>query len=239
MRARDFIVEFVAEGTEQTMSVPEILAYLKKVMGTESHQDWRNDVINNNDYFVLKNIPLSSLWIDLPMLDRANVEKYKQMDFSKSPPIVVGSNGHIIDGYHRANVAKALKVPTLKAWVGVKKQGLAEGAYDSETHSIKRRPLNVPLLIQKGAIFVTHPHSEQGWETGANVPDWQFSLITLHNVYHESWCADAKKYLKPKAYNQAAKQINQISDGKYNQILWSIEKLGIPEEQAFLDKNTA
>jgi hypothetical protein len=49
MRAREFITEFVAEGTEQTMSVLEILAYLKKVMGTESHQDWRNDVINNND----------------------------------------------------------------------------------------------------------------------------------------------------------------------------------------------
>ena len=127
--------------------------------------------------------------------------------------------------------------PTPQDWALRKKymkQSVAEGTYDSPTHSIKRRPLNVPLLMQKGAIFVTHPHGEQGWETGANVPDWQFSLITLMNIEQEPWCADAKKYLKPKAYNQAAKQINQISDGKYNQILWSIEKLGLGDE-AFLD----
>ena len=157
------------------------------------------------------------------------------MDFSKVPPIVLdGTTGFIIDGYHRVNVAKALGIPTIKAYVGTK--AIAEGTYDSETFNIKRRPLNVPLLIQKGAIFVTHPHGEQGWETGANIPDWQFSLITLHNLYHEPWCADAKKYLKPEAYNQASKQIHSVSDGKYNQILWSIQKLGIPEEQAFLDK---
>lgn len=46
------------------------------------------------------------------------------MDFSKAPPIVVSSDGNIVDGYHRANVAKALGVPTLKAWVGVKKQNV-------------------------------------------------------------------------------------------------------------------
>ena len=244
MRAREFITEFVAEGTEQTMSVPEILAYLKKVMGTESHQDWRNDVINNNDYFVLKDIPLSSLWIDLPMLDRANVEKYKSMDFSKSPPIVVGSNGHIIDGYHRANVAKALKIPTLKAWVGVKKQNVAEGTYDSETFNIKRRPLNVPLLIQRGAIFVTYPHGDDGWETDAK-EDWQFSLITLLNVLSGGWAAEAKQHLKPNSYKKAEQQINSsapnlgndtlVYDGKYNQILWSIKRLGLGE-QAFIDR---
>jgi GNAT superfamily N-acetyltransferase len=117
----------VTEGSEQKMSIKDTLAYLQKVMGTESHEDWRNDIINNNDYFVLKDIPLNSLWIDLPMLDKSNVEKYKQMDFSKAPSIVISSNGNIIDGYHRANVAKALNIPTLKAWVGVKKQGVTEG----------------------------------------------------------------------------------------------------------------
>ena len=54
----------VAEGSEQKMSVQDTLAYLKKVMGTESHQDWRNWIINNNEYFVLKNIPVNSLKSD-------------------------------------------------------------------------------------------------------------------------------------------------------------------------------
>ncbi len=113
-------LEGVTESQEQKISVKDILVYLKKVMGTESHEDWRNNVIDNNKYFVLKNIPLNSLWIDLPMLDKANVEKYKQMDFSKAPPIVIGSDGNIIDGYHRANVAKALGIKSIKAYVGVK-----------------------------------------------------------------------------------------------------------------------
>ena len=125
------------------------------------------------------------------------------------------------------------------------KDFLTEGTYDSETFNIKRRPLNVPLLIQKGAIFVTYPHGDQGWETDAKL-DWQLSLITLLNVEQEPWCKEAPKYRKPASYKRAEQQINSsapnlgndqlVYDGKYNQILWSIQKLGIPEEQAFLDK---
>ena len=122
-----YVKQGVAEGLGQKMSVKDTLAYLKKVMGTESHEDWRNHIVNTNEYFVLKDLPVSSLKSDLSGLDKANVEKYKQMDFSKAPPIVVGSDGNILDGYHRVNVAKALAVPALKAWVGVKKQGVAEG----------------------------------------------------------------------------------------------------------------
>ena len=123
-------VEGVTESQEQKISVKDILAYLKKVMGTESHEDWRNNVIDNNEYFVLKDIPLNSLWIDLPMLDKANVEKYKKMDFSKAPPIVIGSDGNIIDGYHRANVAKALGIKSIKAYVGAK--GVTENFADGK-----------------------------------------------------------------------------------------------------------
>ena len=125
------------------------------------------------------------------------------------------------------------------------KDFLTEGTYDSETFNIKRRPLNVPLLIQKGAIFVTYPHGDDGWETDAKL-DWQLSLITLLNIEQEPWCKEAPKYRKPASYKRAEQQINSsapnlgndqlVYDGKYNQILWSIQKLGIPEEQAFLDK---
>ena len=124
------------------------------------------------------------------------------------------------------------------------KDFLIEGTYDSNTFKQPRRPLNVPLLIQKGAIFVTYPHGDQGWETDAKL-DWQLSLITLLNVEQEPWCKEAPKYRKPASYKRAEQQINSsapnlgtdqlVYDGKYNQILWSIKKLGIPEEQAFLD----
>jgi hypothetical protein len=120
---------------------------------------------------------------------------------------------------------------------------LTEGTYDSTTFNQQRRQLNVPLLIQKGAIFVTYPHGEQGWETDAE-EDWAYSLITLYNVQQGGWTAEARKYLKPISYKRAEQQINSsapnlgsdqlVYDGKYNQILWSIKKLGL-DAKAFLD----
>ena len=121
---------------------------------------------------------------------------------------------------------------------------LTEGTYDSTTFNQQRRKLNVPLLIQKGAIYVTYPHGEQGWEADAK-EDWQFSLITLYNVQQGGWTAEARKYLKPESYKRAEQQINSsapnlgndqlVYDGKYNQILWSIKRLGLGE-QAFIDR---
>jgi hypothetical protein len=122
-------------------------------------------------------------------------------------------------------------------------QGVAEG-YDNTTFGIARRKLNVPALIKAGALFVTYPHGEQGWETD-NQEDWAFSLLSLYNVLQGGWPGEAKKYLKPASYKKAEQQINSsapnlgsdklVYDGKYNQILWSIKKLGIPDNIAFLD----
>ena len=136
----------------------------------------------------------------------------------------------------------------LRAWVVTfEKQGVAESAsgYSNTTFQIKRRKLNVPALIKAGAIFVTHPHGEQGWETD-NKEDWAYSLISLYNVMQGGWPSEAKKYVKPASYKKAEQQINSsapnlgsdqlVYDGKYNQILWSIKKLGIPDNVAFLDE---
>ena len=126
----------------------------------------------------------------------------------------------------------------------IREQGVAEG-YSNTTFNVDRRKLNVPDLIKAGAILVTQPHSEQGWETD-NKEDWAFSLLSLYNVLQGGWPSEAKKYLKPESYKQAEQQINSsapnlgsdklVYDGKYNQILWSIKKLGIPDNVAFLDK---
>ena len=128
-------------------------------------------------------------------------------------------------------------------------QGVAEGFYDSNpaTYDLPRRILNVPELIRRGAIFVTYPHDTPGWETDAQ-EDWQLGLISLYNVAKgPAWSVEAKKYLKPKSYKNAEHSINSsapnlgsdklVYDGKYNQILWSIKKLGIPDNVAFLDKD--
>lgn len=119
---------------------------------------------------------------------------------------------------------------------------ITEGTFDSFTFKIERKKLNVPLLIQRGAIFVTFPHGEQGWETDDNEA-WSYSLITLYNVMGGGWPAEAKKYLKPISYKHAENSINSskpnlgsdelVYDGKYNQILWSIKKLGL-KKQAFI-----
>jgi glycerol-3-phosphate cytidylyltransferase-like family protein len=124
-------------------------------------------------------------------------------------------------------------------------ENVAEG-YSNTTFNVDRRKLNVSALIQKGAILVTHPHGEQGWETD-NKEDWAFSLLSLYNVLQGGWASEAKKYLKPQSYKRAEQQINSsapnlgsdklVYDGKYNQILWSIKKLGIPDNVAFLDKD--
>ena len=115
------------------------------------------------------------------------------------------------------------------------------------TFNIERRKLNVPLLIEKGAIFITYPHGENGWETN-DKRDWSYSIITLVNVEdaNPKWQGEGNRpeYQKPKAYKQAEKIINsskpnlgssEIGDEKYQQILKSIEKLNIPEKEAFLD----
>jgi hypothetical protein len=107
----------VAEGVSNSMSTDDMIAYLRQHHDTNLHQDYLNH-LNTFSKFVLKDIPVNSIKTDLSGLDREKVEQYKQMDFSKAPPIVMGG-GYILDGYHRANVAKALGIPTIKAYVGI------------------------------------------------------------------------------------------------------------------------
>ena len=153
--------------------------------------------------------------------------------------------GTFVANVLQANGVKGLDTKKIYSIFKQPQQNIVEG-YDNTTFKVERRKLNVPALIKLGAIFVTYPHSEQGWETD-NEEDWAFSLISLYNVLKGSWPKEAKKYLKPNSYKKAAQQINSsapnlgsdklVYDGKYNQILWSIKKLGIPDNVAFLDND--
>ena len=105
--------------------------------------------------------------------------------------------------------------------------------------NIKRRKLNVPLLIRKGALFITYPHGEGGWEVD-DKEDWSYSIITLINVKEANpeWQKDGNnpEYQKSKSYKHAENIINsskpnlgssEIGDEKYQQILNSIKLLNI------------
>lgn len=102
------------------ISANEMIAYLRKHHDTNLHQDYL-DHINSFSEFVLQNIPISSIAkTSLAGLEKEKIDQYKTMDFSKSPPIVMG-DGYILDGYHRVNVAKARGIDSIKGYVGLKK----------------------------------------------------------------------------------------------------------------------
>ena len=103
----------------QELSSEEMVDYLRKHHDTNLHPEYI-DYIKTFTKYVLKSVPLNDIKTDLPMLDKSKVEGYKKMDFSTSPPIVL-ADGYILDGYHRANVAKSLRLPTIQAYVGIKK----------------------------------------------------------------------------------------------------------------------
>jgi hypothetical protein len=128
----------IMESTGNTMSTEDMIAYLRRHHDTNIHQDYL-DHINTFGKFALKNIPTNTLKTELSGLDPAKVERYKQMDFSKAPPIVTG-DGYILDGYHRAVAAKELGIPTIRAYVGIKdQQGVAENFADGKVKG-KSRP---------------------------------------------------------------------------------------------------
>lgn len=101
------------------MSSEDMIAYLRKHHDKNLHQDYL-DYINSFSKFVMQDIPIKSIKnTELSGLDHSKVDQYKKMDFSKAPPIVMG-DGYILDGYHRTNVAKALGIPSIRGYVGVK-----------------------------------------------------------------------------------------------------------------------
>jgi GNAT superfamily N-acetyltransferase len=175
-------------------STEDMIAYLRKHHNTNLHQDYL-DHINTFGKFVLKNIPVNTIKTELSGLDRAKVEQYKKMDFDKSPPIVMG-DGYILDGYHRATVAKALGIPTIRAYVGVKK--VEEGYV---------RKLNFDEIYGK-YLKVTDNDGDPNKEG--------FSLVTPLNGDSWNWRE------RPEFKDIVKRKLNQpgwLGDYKYQQII--------------------
>ena len=170
------------------MSAEDMIAYLRQHHDTNLHQDYL-DHINTFSKFVLTDIPVNSIKTDLPKLDKAKVEQYKKMDFSKAPPIVMGG-GYILDGYHRANVAKALGIPTIKGYVGVKdvaedepfriKIGGAEAAAKAKAW-IEKVYAKYPQTMQNNHVMT--------WGSG---DDLQFAMFELTPSFSKRGAVEVK-----------------------------------------------
>jgi GNAT superfamily N-acetyltransferase len=185
----------IMESISNTMSTEDMIAYLRQHHDTNLHQDYL-DHVNTNSKFILKDIPLSSISLGLSGLDRAKVEKYKKQDTTKAPPIVVGSDGYILDGYHRATAVKELGIPTIRAYVGVK--GVAEGY---------ARKLDFDKIYGK-YLKITDNSGDPG-KPG-------FSLVTPLNGDSWNWRE------RPEFIPLVKKKLNQpgwLGNHKYQQIL--------------------
>ena len=116
---------------------------------------------------------------------------------------------------------------------------LQEGLYD-DTQSfdlVKQNPFNIKKLADKGIVFITKPGDGKG---GVENPNWEgdASVLTLYNMDKaEPWMKVAVKNLMPQAIPYIQKdQDKLLYNGKYNQILWGIEKKGLNPEDFYLQE---
>ena len=105
----------------------------------------------------------------------------------------------------------------------------------------ERLPFDVNKLIDAGAIFITP--SIDGKPTSKNYKKFLKSkhthLITLYNLKHsspDSWVHTAVTRFAPPKHWEGEDFSKNLYDGKYNQILWSLNELGIPYESMLIDE---
>jgi hypothetical protein len=122
-----------------SLSTENMIAYLRTHHDENLHSDYLTHLTDTNSQFVLKTVAPASLKTELSGLDREKVERYKKSDFNTAPPIVIGSDSNILDGYHRAVAAKEMNIPTIKAYVGVKAVAEASKTKNMMSPDAKRR----------------------------------------------------------------------------------------------------
>jgi hypothetical protein len=89
--------------------------------GETLHPDYEKH-LDSFDKFELKKIPLDTIQSELSGLDKAKVQQYTKQTTTSAPPIVFnGTDGHILDGYHRVNAAKARGDTHIMGYVGTRK----------------------------------------------------------------------------------------------------------------------
>jgi len=145
----------------------------------------------------------------------------------------------------------------IKKWIGLdvyvgstakkcdESESLSESVvYDyieGRNESPERLPFDVNKLINAGAVFITP--AIEGDSSSKNYKKFlkrpYTHLITLHNLKHsspDSWVQTAvTRFASPKHWEGKDFSKN-LYDGKYNQILWSLDELGIPYESMLIDE---
>jgi hypothetical protein len=111
---------------------------------------------------------------------------------------------------------------------------------EGRNESPKRLPFDVNKLINAGAVFITPAiegdSSSKNYKKFLKKP--YTHLITLHNLRHsspDSWIHTAVTRSASPKHWEGKEFTNNLYDGKYNQILWSLDELGIPYESMLID----
>jgi len=111
---------------------------------------------------------------------------------------------------------------------------------EGRNESPKRLPFDVNKLINAGAVFITPAiegdSSSKNYKKFLKKP--YTHLITFHNLRHsspDSWIHTAVTRSASPKHWEGKEFTNNLYDGKYNQILWSLDELGIPYESMLID----
>ena len=114
--------------------------------------------------------------------------------------------------------------------------------YDPERNTVPERlPFDIDKLVDSGVVFVTP--AINGNPKSKNYKKWMKTphthLISLYNVENSSEDGWIRKAITKRAPTKAYKGnfVDKIYDGKYNQILWGLEKLGINPMDMLIDMN--
>ena len=114
--------------------------------------------------------------------------------------------------------------------------------YDPGRDTVPERlPFDIDKLVDSGVVFVTP--AINGNPKSKNYKKWMKTphthLISLYNVENSSEDGWILKAITKRASTGQLKGnfVDKIYDGKYNQILWSLEKLGINPMDMLIDMN--
>ena len=114
--------------------------------------------------------------------------------------------------------------------------------YDPVRDTVPERlPFDIDKLVDSGVVFVTpaidgNPKSETYKEWTEEPHTHLISLYNVENSSEDGWIL--KAITKRASTGQLKGNfVDKIYDGKYNQILWSLEKLGINPMDMLIDMN--
>ena len=106
---------------EKKYSPEEIYSYINKLhkFGWEKNNFDDEEWVLNHRYYILKNINIDDANVKWNFGQHPSIIKQYSRLETPTPPIVIASNGYIIDGTHRAGAVKQKGDTTIRAFVGI------------------------------------------------------------------------------------------------------------------------